>query len=132
MAAVGAGALVLAGAAAFTNGLSFSNTNTTVAYGQENVQGATVTSINYTLDATRVYVDTVTFAASGDTSGSTAEVGFSTGSQGAGNTTTNWATCGAGAFSSGSTTYVCDVSNLLGSGQAQAVAGITATDIVVH
>ena len=73
MAAVGVGALVLTGAAAFTNSLAFSNTNTTVAYGQEVVSGATVTNISYGLNSTGDTVNSVTFQTSVDTSGSAAE-----------------------------------------------------------
>ncbi|HUY22378.1 MAG TPA: hypothetical protein VMV22_08550 [Acidimicrobiales bacterium] len=122
IAAVGVGALVLAGAAAFTNSLAFSNSNTTVAYGSENVTGATVTSISYGLSTDGTTVNSVTFVATGDTSGSEGDVGFTTGS---GNQPTS--VCGAGTYDSGAntTTYIC-------SGLTQAVSGITATDIVVH
>lgn len=121
--AVGVGALVFTGAAAFTNSIGFSNANTTVAYGSENVSGATVTSINYGLSADGTTVDTVTFIASGDTSGSAADVGFTT----AGGTQPT-STCATGTYTLGTgTTYVCDVS-----GANQSVSGITATDIVVH
>jgi len=120
-AAVGVGALVLAGAAAFTNSLGYSNSNTTVAYGSENVTGATVTSIQYGLSSDGTTVNSVTFVATGDTHGSGASVGFTTsGGNGA------MSACGSGSYNSGSdsTTYVC-------SGLTQAVSGITATDIVV-
>jgi hypothetical protein len=124
-AAIGVGALVFAGAAAFTNSISFTNTNTTVAYGSESVSGATVTSISYGLSTDGTTIDSVTFIASGDTSGSVADVGFTTGG---GNQPTS--ACGAGTYVlSTGTTYVCDAG---GSGLNQSVAGITATDIVVH
>ena len=120
--AVGAGALALAGSAAFTNALSFSNTNTTVAYGQENVSGATVTTITYGLSSDGTTINSVTFVASGDTSGSVADVGFTTSG---GNQPTS--ACAAGTYDgvANATTYVC-------SGLTQSVSAITATDIVVH
>lgn len=121
-AAVGVGALVLAGAAAFTNSLGYSNANTTVAYGSENVSGATVTSIQYGLSSDGTTVNSVTFIATGDTHGSSAQVGFTT-SGGAG----AMSACATGTYAAGppaQTTYVC-------SGLSQAVNGITATDIVV-
>ena len=124
--ALGVGALVFAGAAAFTNSVSFSNTNTTVAYGSENVSGATVTSISYGLSTDGTTIDSVTFVATGDTHGSQAAVGFTT--IGTPNVNQPTTPCDAGTFASGSTTYVCDDT---GSGLNQSVSGIAATDIVV-
>jgi hypothetical protein len=123
--ALGVGALVFAGASAFTNSLGFSNTNTTVAYGSEVVTGATVTSISYGLSTDGTTIDSLTFVASGDTHGSQAAVGFTT--SGGNQPTTP---CNAGTYDSGtsSTTYVCNDDT---SGLNQSVAGITATDIVV-
>ncbi|HVC71602.1 MAG TPA: hypothetical protein VNC61_15210 [Acidimicrobiales bacterium] len=123
--AIGVGALVFAGAAAFTNTVSFSNTNTTVGYGSENVSGATLTSISYGLSTDGTTIDSVTFVASGDTSGSAADVGFTI----AGPTNLATTPCGTGVFASGATTYVC---NDNGSGLNQSTSTITATDIVVQ
>lgn len=121
IAAVGIGALALAGAAASTNSLAFSNSNTTVAYGSESVSGATVTSISYTLSSDGQTINAVTFVASGDTHGSAAEVGFTIS-----NVTQPMSACAAGTYDSttDATTYVC-------SGLTQSVSDIGATDIVV-
>jgi hypothetical protein len=116
--------LVFAGASAFTNSLSFTNSNTTVAYGSENVTGATVSSISYGLSTDGSTINSVTFITTTDTHGSQAAVGFSVGGV-AGATTA----CDAGTYVSGTgTTYVCDNG---GSGIGQSVAAITATNIVV-
>jgi hypothetical protein len=123
-AAIGVGALVFAGAAAFTNTISFTNTNTTLGYGSENVSGATVTTITYGLSTDGTTIDSVTFVASGNTSGSTADVGFTTGS---GNQATT--PCDPGTFASGNTTYLCDDND---AGLSQSTAGVLATDIVVQ
>jgi len=133
IAAVGIGALALAGAAASTNSLSFSNSNTTVAYGQEDVTGATVTNISYTLSADGTTITGVTFVASGDTSGSQAEVGFTVSAEANSTTTTTneaLTPCGAGSYSStdDDTTYACPAS---GDTISQSVSDIVATDIVV-
>ena len=71
VAAIGVGALVLAGAAAFTNSITDSTaTNAPAAYGSLHASGATVTSISYTLSgANPAVVTAVTFVTTGDTSG---------------------------------------------------------------
>ena len=121
IAAIGVGALVLAGSAAFTNTLVDSTpVNTPAAYGTVHASGATVTSITYTLDNNDPSsVTDVTFVATGDTSGSTAQVGFNstgvmnvTGCSGTYNGTTH-------------TTYACTL------GTPVLVSTITTTDIVV-
>lgn len=123
--ALGVGALVFAGASAFTNSLPFTNSNTTVAYGSENVSGATVSSISYGLSSDGSTIESVTFTTTTDTHGSQAAVGFSV--AGVAQATT---ACNTGTFSSGTgdTTYVCDDG---GGGIGQSVAAITATNIVV-
>lgn len=123
----GAIGLTAAGATAFTNSTTFTNTNTTVGYGSETVSGAVVTSISYGLSADGSTINSVTFVAQGDTSGSAAKVGFSTiSTSGTAQATTD---CAAGTYVSGTgTTYVC---NNGGSGIGQAVADVEATNIVV-
>jgi hypothetical protein len=78
IAAIGVGALVLAGSSAFTNSLTDNTpTNAPAAYGTVHASGASVTSVTYTLDGNDPSnVTKVTFVTSGDTSGSTAQVGF--------------------------------------------------------
>jgi len=133
IAAVGVGALVLAGAAAFTNSIGFSNTNLTVGYGAENVSGATVTYMDYGLSTDGTTINSVTFVTLTDTHNSIGSVGFTVaGTPGA---TTQ---CAAGVYNASSpgndplgnvipagTEYVC-------SGLTQSLAAITATDIVVQ
>jgi len=133
IAAVGVGALVLAGAAAFTNSIGFSNTNLTVGYGSENVSGATVTYMGYGLSTDGTTINSVTFVTLTDTHNSVGSVGFTT--SGGNTATTQCATGVYNASSPGSdplgnvipagTEYVC-------SGLTQSLAGITATDIVVQ
>ena len=124
VAAVAAGALVLAGSAAFTNTLIDSRAANTVAgaYGALNVSNATVTAISYTLDGNDpASVTVVHFTTVGDTSGSTAQIGFN------GTSTMNVTGC-TGTYttgSPGSTTYDCTL------GSAVLVSTITSTDIVV-
>ncbi|MGH9019283.1 MAG: hypothetical protein ACRDY1_16150 [Acidimicrobiales bacterium] len=124
IAAIGVGALVLAGSAAFTNSLTDSTpTNAPVAYGSVHASGATVTSVTYTLDGNDPSnVVDVTFVTSGDTSGSTAQVGFnSTGAM-------DSVDC-SGTYTTGSpgfTTYTsCPLTTPV------LVSTITTTDIVV-
>ena len=121
--AAAVGVLALVGTAASTNSIIFSNSNTIVAYGSENITGATVTSISYTLSTDGTTVNSVTFVAQGDTHGSSASVGFTT----AGPVNTAMYPCGAGTYDgTTATTYICDVSAL-----NQLVGTITGTDIVV-
>jgi len=134
IAAVGVGALVLAGAAAFTNSIGFSNTNLTVGYGSENVSGATVTYMGYGLSSDGTTINSVTFVALTDTHNSVGSVGFTT----AGPVNTATSQCAAGVYNASSpgsdplgnvipagTEYVC-------TGLTQPLAGIIATDIVVQ
>jgi hypothetical protein len=95
-------------------------------YGTQNVSGAHVTSMHYTLHANGVSVDTVTFVAAGNlTTGVPPEHGF-VGFTVAG-TPGPTVDCGAGVYDgSTATTFTCDVTSL-----AQAVAAIQATDIAV-
>ena len=121
-AAAGALGLTAVGATAFTNSNTFTNTNTTVGYGSENVSGAVVTGLQYTLSADGTTIDAVTITTQGDTHDSAAVVGFTVGGV-AGATSA----CAAGVFTSGtpgSTSYSC-------TGLSQSLAGITATDIAV-
>jgi hypothetical protein len=124
VAAIGVGALVLAGSSAFTNSLTDSTpVNAPVAYGNVHASGATVTSVTYTLDGNDPSNATaITFVTSGDTSGSTAQVGFnSTG-------TMDSVDC-SGTYTTGSpgyTTYsACPLTT------PEAVSAIHTTDIVV-
>lgn len=115
-------ALTAAGASAFTDSNSFTNSNTTVGYGSEDVTGATVTSIVYGLNANSTTVTSVTFETSGDTSASAATIGFTVGG-----TALATSDCAAGSYTSGTpgyTTYVC-------SSLSQELSTIQATDISV-
>ena len=120
--ALAVGGLVIAAGSAFTASNTFNNTNTTVGYGAQNVTGATVTAMTYGLSADGTTVTSVTLVTQGDTSGSSAAVGFTvSGTPGA------TSACGAGVYTTGTpgfTTYTC-------SGLTQSVAGIDATDVVV-
>jgi hypothetical protein len=119
--------------AAVAVGAAFTAANTVDAhagnqlgYGTQNVSGAHVTSMHYTLHPNGVSVDTVTFVAAGNlTQGVPQEhgfVGFTSGGT-AGPTVD----CGVGVYDgSTATTFTCDVTTL-----AQPVATITATDIAV-
>jgi hypothetical protein len=124
VAAVAAGALVMAGSAAFTQTLVDNRpANTEVgSYGQLSVTNATVTAISYTLDGNDpASVTVVHFTTVGDTSGTTAQVGFN-------HTGTMNVTGCTGTYSTGtpgSTSYDCTL------GSAVAVTGITSTDIVL-
>jgi hypothetical protein len=99
---------------------------TALGYGTQNVTGATVTSMHYTLHTNGVTVDTVTFVATGDlTQGLPQEHGF-VGFTVAGTPRTQ-VDCGTGVYDgTTSTTFTCDVTSL-----AQNVATIQATDIAV-
>jgi hypothetical protein len=124
IAAIGVGALVLAGSAAFTNSITDGTpTNAPAAYGTLHASGATVTSITYTLDGNDPSSATaVTFVTSGDTSGSTAQVGFN------GTGVMDSVGC-AGTYATGSpgaTTYSdCSLTT------PELVSAITTTDVVV-
>lgn len=60
IAAVAVIALLAAGGAAFTASITgLDGTNTTAGFGSETVNGATATSVNYTLDSNGQYVDSV-------------------------------------------------------------------------
>jgi hypothetical protein len=124
IAAIGVGALVLAGSSAFTNSLTDSTpTNAPVAYGTVHASGATVTSVTYTLDGNDPSSATaITFVTSGDTSGSTAQVGFN------GTGVMDSVDC-SGTYTTGTpgyTTYTaCPLTT------PKLVSAITTTDIVV-
>jgi hypothetical protein len=122
-AAIVVGALVFAGAAAFTNSISFTPVqNTTVAYGALNVSNATVESITYGLSADGTTINSVTLVTVGDTSGSTASVGFTVaGTPGA---TRTCSLVDYNITNVGDTTYSC-------TGYTQSVTAITATDVVL-
>ncbi len=121
VAAIGVGALVLAGAAAFTNSITDSTaTNAPAAYGSLHASGATVTSISYTLSgANPAVVTAVTFVTTGDTSGSTAQVGFN------GSGTMNVVGCSGTYDGTTSTTYACTLTT------TELVSAITETDVAV-
>ena len=124
VAAVAAGALVLAGSAAFTNSIVDGRAANTVAgaYGALDVQNATVTAISYTLDGNDPpSVTAVQFTTQGDTSGSTAQIGFN----GTGTMNVTGCTGTHSGGSPGSTTYDCTL------GTPVLVSSITSTDIVV-
>ncbi|HXW35618.1 MAG TPA: hypothetical protein VEJ87_13650 [Acidimicrobiales bacterium] len=121
VAVVAIAGLLLAGASAFTAANTFTNSNTTVGYGSENVTGATVSAIDYTLSADGTTITAVTLVTVGDTSGSAAAVGFTVGG-----TALPTSACGAGTYASGpnATTYSC-------TGLSQLVSTVQATDVVV-
>ena len=95
-------------------------------YGTQDVSGAHVTSMHYTLSADGTTVDTVTFVAAGDlTQGVPPEHGF-VGFTVAG-TPGPTVDCGTGTYDgTTSTTFTCNVTSL-----AQAVASVQSTDIAV-
>jgi len=121
IAAIGVGALVLAGSAAFTNSITDSTPlNVPAAYGSIHASGATVTSITYTLDHNNpANVTVVTFVATGDTSGSTAEIGFN------GTGVMHKVGCTGTYDGSTATTYACTLTT------TELVSAITETDIAV-
>jgi hypothetical protein len=116
---------VVAVGSAFTAANTFAPTaGSALGYGVQNVTGAAVTSMHYTLSGDGTKVDTVTFVATGDlTLGVPQEhgfVGFTVGGT-AGSTVD----CGVGVHVT-DTTFTCDVTSL-----SQNVATIQATDIAV-
>ena len=121
IAAIGVGALVLAGSAAFTNTLTDSTpTNAPAAYGTVHASGASVTSISYTLNGDDPPSATaITFVTLGDTSGSTAQIGFN------GTGTMDVTGCTGTYNGTSHTTYDCTLVD------AELVSAITTTDIVV-
>jgi hypothetical protein len=95
-------------------------------YGTQNVSGAHVTSMHYTLNTNGTKVNTVTFIAAGDLTGGVPQehgfAGFTVG--GTAGTTVD---CGTGVYDGTTeTTFTCDVTSL-----SQNVATIQATDISV-
>lgn len=124
IAAIGVGALVLAGAAAFTNTITDSTpTNAPAAYGSIHASGATVTGITYTLDGNDPsHFTKVTFVTSGDTSGSTAQIGFN------GTGTMDSVGC-AGVYTTGTPGYTTYTNCVLTT--PELVSAVTETDIVV-
>ena len=127
-------AIVIGVGTAFTAANTFdANAGATLGYGTQNVSGAHVTSMDYTLSTDGTTVDTVTFVADGDlTSGSPQEVatvGF-TYDPGTGSTVGDNATCAPGVYDNVSaTTFTCDVSGLTAA--EITVANISATNIAV-
>jgi hypothetical protein len=123
MAAVAVGALVLAGTGAFTAANTGLSSNV-VGYGPVNASGANVTDVSYTLDGNDPSsVTAVTVTTQGDTSLSSAGIGFN----GTGTMDTAQGSC-TGTFSAGRpghTTYNCTLTS------AGLVSSITSTDIVV-
>ena len=95
-------------------------------YGAQNVSGAHVTSMHYTLNASGTKVDTVTVIALGDlTQGVPQEHGFAGFT--VGGTAGTAVDCGTGVYDgSTATTFTCNVTSL-----SQDVATIQATDISV-
>jgi hypothetical protein len=120
IAAIGVGALVLAGSAAFTNSIVDSTSAyAPAAYGSVHASGATVTSISYTLDGNDPpNITAVTFTTEGDTSDSTAQIGFN------GSSTMHVEDC-SGTYASPSTTYDCTLNT------TEPLSDITTTDIAV-
>ena len=119
-----AAAVALAGAVA-AGGSAFTNSNTqaasqVVGYGSTTISGATVSSMDYNLNASGDNVDSVTLVLAGDTTGSAVSIGFN------GGATTS---CGTGTFATGATTYTCDNG---GSNFARTTAGLTSTAVVVN
>jgi hypothetical protein len=119
--------LAIAAGSAFTAANAFdAHAGNQLGYGTQNVSGAHVTSMHYTLHANGVTVDTVTFVALGDlTHGVPVEhgfVGFTV--AGVPGPTVD---CGTGVYDgTTATTFTCDVTGL-----ALPVATIQATDIDV-
>ena len=113
--------------AAFTASNAFGNNGENLGYGAQNVTGATVTHMHYTLSADGQLVDAVYFEATGDLTLSnppaTGYVGFTVAG-----TPGPTVTCTTGAYNGGSdiTPFTCDTTSL-----AQAVATVDATDIAV-
>jgi hypothetical protein len=113
--------------AAFTAANTFdTHAGATLGYGTQNVTGANVTSMHYTLHSDGVHIDAVTFVADGDlTAGVPKEhgfVGFTVGS-----TPGPTVDCGVGVYDgSTSTTFTCNTTTL-----NQPVATVAATDIAV-
>jgi hypothetical protein len=119
--------IAVAVGSAFTAANVFDSTaGNQLGYGAQNVSGAHVTSMHYTLHTDGVTVDTVTFDALGDlTQGVPQEHAFA-GFTVAG-TPGPTVDCGTGTYDgSTATTFTCDVTSL-----AQSVATIQATDIAV-
>jgi len=101
---------------AFTDANDMTAADGLVGYGTVEVSGATVASLVYNLDATGTNVESVDLALLGDTSGSTAAIGFNDGD------TTD---CGVGLYDTTTNTdYVCTVST--------GTAGLTSTEVVVN
>ncbi len=127
--------LLLLVAIAIGVGTAFTNANTfdahagaTLGYGVQNVSGANVTSMHYTLGADASQVATVTFIAAGDlTQGVPKEHGYVSFTVGNPATLTNKVDCGTGTYNgSTATTFTCDVSGL-----SQDVATIDGTNIAI-
>jgi hypothetical protein len=113
--------------AAFTASNTFGSNGQDLGYGAQNVSGATVTKMTYTLSSDGQTVDGVSFEAQGDLTQSnpvaTGYVGFTVGG-----TPGPTVACVTGAYNAGSniTPFTCDTTSL-----AQGVATVQATDIAV-
>jgi hypothetical protein len=121
--------IVVAVGAAFTAANTIDATaGNQLGYAAQNVSGAHVTSMHYTLSADGTKVDSVTFIAAGDLSLGVPQehgyVGFTVGG-----TPGNKVDCGTGTTDGPpvtQTTFTCDVTSL-----SQSIATIQATDIAV-
>jgi hypothetical protein len=91
-------AVSMMGGNAFTAGNTMTAADTVVGYGETVITGATVTSLSYTLSGDGSDIDSATLVLSGDTTGSSVEIGFNDGTT---------SSCGAGSFST-DTTYTCN------------------------
>jgi hypothetical protein len=118
--------LAIAGGAAFTdnnNNTALVNGYQTTGYGQLDVSGATLVSLDYTLDGNDpTSVTAVTFVTAGNTSEAAGYVGFNKGG-------VLGAAC-TGTYSSGTTDTTYSDCGLPG-GTAELVSAITSTDLTV-
>lgn len=127
-------AIVIGVGTAFTAANTFdANAGNQLGYGTQNVSGAHVTSMGYTLSSDGTQVTDVTFVADGDlTSGSPQEVAYVgfTYNPGTGSTVGPNAVCDPGTYNgTTSTTFHCDVTGLASA--EVTVADISATNIAV-
>jgi hypothetical protein len=119
--------ILVAVGAAFTASNTFGYNGENLGYGAQNVSGAVVTKMSYTLSADGLKVDQVYFEAQGDLTRSnpiaTGYVGFTVGG-----TEGPTVTCVTGTYDSNAdvTPFTCDTTSL-----SQDVATVEATDIAV-
>jgi hypothetical protein len=90
-------AITMMGGSAFTASNTMTAADTVVGYGETTITGATVTSLGYTLSDDGSNIDSVELVLSGDTTGSSVEIGFNDGTT---------SSCGAGSFET-DTSYTC-------------------------